>query len=159
MYSIDKDFVEPYDMLYHYSPSIPYDFPKENLPKEICQKPLLLLYKCYLDYDNANEEVRRGRHCNKFANDFYHCKRRRDMNIFGLIRDWETEKVGEMSDNLKAKYVSGLNEELNELKKEFEKVPATEENSAKRWRLNADILQTEWRVNYTSSLLKDNKIT
>ena len=39
MYSIDKDFVEPYDMLYHYSPSIPYDFPKEKLPKEI-----------YLDY-------------------------------------------------------------------------------------------------------------
>ena len=81
------------------------------------------------------------------------------MNIFGLIQEWETEKFGEMSDNLKAKYVGGLNEELNELKKEFEKVPATEENSAKRWRLNADILQTEWRINYTSSLLKDNNTT
>jgi len=35
MYATEKTFLEPYDMLYYYSPSVPYDFPKERLPGQI----------------------------------------------------------------------------------------------------------------------------
>lgn len=76
------------------------------------------------------------------------------MGIYASIKDWETERLGGMKDELKDKYVQAVKEELAELKQEFEKVPASDDNSSKRWRLNADVLQTEWRLGYIANLVR-----
>jgi hypothetical protein len=57
-----------------------------------------------------------------------------------------------MKEDHRPKYIQALKEELSELRQEFENLPATEDNSSKRWRLNADVLQTEWRLHYCAGL-------
>mmetsp|Transcript_1938 Transcript_1938/g.4314 ORF Transcript_1938/g.4314 Transcript_1938/m.4314 type:complete len:112 (-) Transcript_1938:32-367(-) len=106
----------------------------------------------------GDDEIGRGRKCQAYSSDLYHCKRRRvrpmqDMTLYSAIREWETERVGGLKVELKEKYLSALKEELTELKQEFENLPATEDNASKRWRLNADVMQTEWRVSYCMNLV------
>ncbi|CAG9313952.1 unnamed protein product [Blepharisma stoltei] len=153
MFTGDKRQVEPYDFLYYYSPSIPYDFPKERIPKNLCEKQLLLVFKCFLDYPKKSEDVRRARHCQKFSIEFNECKKRRDMDLYKEIRAWEEERVKNLKPELRAVYVNALKEEVSDLRSNFEQIPATDQNANKRWRINADILQTQWRIRYTEELL------
>jgi len=155
MYNVDKDFVEPYDMLYYYSPSVPYDFPKERVPQNLCEKELILMSKCILNFHKQSEDVKRARYCHKYASELNQCKRRRDMRIWAEIKSWEDERVQNLKPELRQVYLNSLKEELHELKSEFEKVTATDENANKRWRLNADILQTQWRVSNIDTLLQN----
>ena len=148
MYNINKSFIEPYDFLFYYSPSIPYGFPKERVPKSLCEESLLSVYKCYLDYHKQSEEVKRGEDCHKYANEFNQCKRRRDMQIFQEINKWEVEHVSQLKPEVQKIYVSSLKEELHQLYTNFENTPASENTAEKRWRINADIMQTRWRINY-----------
>lgn len=147
MYNINKNFVEPYDFLFYYSPTIPYAFPKERIPKSLCEESLLSVYKCYLDFPKQGEDVQRAEHCHKYSNEFNQCKRRRDMHIFHEINQWETEHVSELKPELQKIYYSALQEELQQLSFQFEKTPASEGTAEKRWRINADIMQTRWRIN------------
>ena len=148
MYNINKNFVEPYDFLFYYSPSIPYDFPKERIPKSLCEESLLLVYKCYLDYPKQGEEAKRAEDCHIYSNEFNQCKRRRDMLIFHEIQEWEIEHIKKLKPELQNIYISSLQEELQQLRLNFEKVPASENTAEKRWRINADIMQTKWRIEY-----------
>lgn len=153
MYENKKDFYEPYDLLFYHSPTIPYDFPKERLPKSLCEVEQLRLMKCFRDFDNQRDDIARARACQSSTQDLYHCKRRRDINIWANIKLWETDRVTAMTTQMKGLYANALRDELKELKAEFEQVPASEENLSKRWRLSSDIMQTEWRLGYVEKLV------
>lgn len=151
MYSIDKVFLEPYDLLFYYSPSVPFDFPAEKLPKNVCEKELLLTYKCFRSFPKQSDDVGKGKYCHEYTSAFNQCKRRRDMQIFHEIKQWETEKYGTLPEELRLVYLGGLQQELNELREQFENTAAVEGNSSKRWRIHSDILQTKWRISYLTS--------
>jgi hypothetical protein len=157
MYNINKTFTEPYDFLFYYSPSIPYDFPKSRMPKSLCEEFLLSTYKCYLDYEKQGEERLRGEECDRYSSEFNQCKRRRDMQLYHEIEQWETEHFNKLKPEVKNLYLSSLQEELQNLKKNFENTPASEETAEKRWRINADIIQTKWRIGYLKNILGHNK--
>lgn len=149
---IQKLHVEPYDFLFYTSPTIPYDFPKERLPKSLCEVSLLTVMKCYLDFSKQSEELLRAKACHSFSHEFNQCKRRRDMAIFNEIRDWEREKFTGLKNDNKEIYIKSLEEELGVLKNDFEKIPASESTAEKRWRINADIMQTKWRIEYLKAM-------
>lgn len=86
MYTVDKHQVEPYDFLFYFSPTIPYDYPKEKVPPNLCELPLLKVYKCFLDYTKNADELKRAKHCRMYSAEFNNCKKRRDMQIFKDIR-------------------------------------------------------------------------
>lgn len=155
MYNISKRFIEPYDFLLYYSPSIPYDFPKEKIPKQLCEESLLLTYKCYTDFPKQTEEILRGEACDKYASEFNNCKKRRDMTLFHDIKEWETERFNSLKPPLKSLYINSIKEEHEQLMKKFEETPASDENSEKRWRINADIIQIRWRLDYLKKLIVD----
>ena len=153
MYQNIKEFYEPYDLLFYHSPTIPYDFPKDRIPQSLCETELLGLMKCFRDFNDQRDEIGRSKTCHPYTQQLYHCKRRRDINIWANIKQWETERVTAMSTQVKGMYVNSIREELNELRQEFEQVPASEENRSKRWKLSSDIMQAEWRLGYVEKLV------
>jgi len=153
MYENSKEFYEPYDLLFYHSPTIPYDFPKQRLPQSLCELELLKLMKCFREAPNHRDEVERATLCQPYTQEIYHCKRRRDLNIWANIKEWETERVTAMTAPVKRLYANALREELKELNDEFEQVPASEDNRSKRWKLSSDIMQTEWRLGYVEKLV------
>ena len=148
MYFVDKTCLEPYDLVYYYSPTVPYEFPKEKLPQNVCERELLQVYKCYRSFPKQSEDLQRAEACSTQTSVLNQCKRRRDMQIFHAIREWETEKYQSLPESLRPNYLSRLTQDLDQLKTRFEGIPATEANASLRWRMNSDILQTQWRLNY-----------
>ena len=70
------------------SPTVPKDFPRQNLPKEMCGHTLSELFLCSM---NSPENA-----CGSQAKNYYVCKRERDAQIFGAIKLWETDLIGKM---------------------------------------------------------------
>ena len=149
---IEKNFIEPYDFLFYFSPSIPYNFPPERVPQNLCEEQLLTVIKCYTDHPKASDQMKRGFDCHKYASEFNECKRRRDMRIFHEIQTWEKSHYQGLKPSNKTNYLKTLHEEKQELEKQFESVPASEGFAEKRWKIYNDLIQTKWRVGYLESL-------
>lgn len=150
---VQKRFIEPYDFLYYFSPSIPFEFPPERVPKNLCEEQLLAVMKCYGDHPKASDEIKRGTDCARFSSEFNECKRRRDSLIFREIQDWETEKFKNLKSENKKVYLKNLEEERAAFQNSFENIPAIENSAEKRWRVYTDLLQTKWRINYLEKLI------
>jgi len=150
---VDKKFIEPYDFLYYFSPTIPYNFPAERVPKNLCEEQLLSTMKCYGDHPKASDEIKRGTDCARFASEFNECKRRRDSIMFREIQDWETDNFKGLRIENKKTYLRDLQEERSGLQNTFENLPASENSAEKRWRIYTDLLQTKWRINYLEQLI------
>ena len=157
MYAITKQAIEPHDMLFYQSPSVPYDYPAEDLPKDTCQKQLLLFYKCYADFADQMDDIGKSLKCHTFSHDFYHCKKRRDMDIWAGIKRWDESRMQGMTEEIRKVYVESLQDEMTQLTEEFEKTPANEENKGARWRLSSDINQTQWRIGYCTEFMNLTK--
>jgi hypothetical protein len=67
-----------------HSPSIPLEFPKSRLPKELCKNALISMMAC-LQNNQSNL-------CGYENKMYYICKRERDAAIFAKIEEWEKEK-------------------------------------------------------------------
>ena len=145
-----------------HSPTIPKGFPKERLPKDLCQHTLNKLLMCLMGAQ-ANT-------CGDRNKKFYICKRERDAQLFTLVKDWEIETFNDegkfrkliQNDELKGeeqvldakkKYIRELSESREELVKQFESTPSSIANKHKRWRMAADVEQLQWRVKYLNEQL------
>jgi hypothetical protein len=67
-----------------HSPSIPPDFPRELLPKELCKSALLEMLICH-----SRKATNLCGYENKV---FYICKRERDSVLFSRIKEWESDQ-------------------------------------------------------------------
>ena len=64
-----------------HSPSVPMGFPKELLPRDMCQLALTKMIHCTVT-SQANK-------CGEFNKLYYQCKRERDAQLFQTIKTWE----------------------------------------------------------------------
>lgn len=149
---IEKNFIEPYDFLFYFSPSIPYNFPPDRVPKNLCEEQLLTVIKCYTDHPKSSDQMKRGFDCHKYASEFNECKRRRDMRIFHEIQAWEKSHYESLKPANKSNYIKTLQEEKQELEKLFEAVPASEGFAERRWKIYNDLIQTKWRMGYLEKI-------
>ena len=121
-----------------HSPSIPHDFPKDLLPKELCKGALTEMLHCV--------SGRQQNLCGYENKQYYMCRRERDAAIFSKIKEWEVTEVKSKPDP-KA-YISELEAQRSELAVRFDKTSASIGNKHKRWRMAADIEQLKWRIDY-----------
>lgn len=145
-----------------HSPTIPYDFPKDRLPSDMCQNVLTKMLVCVM-----NSQANR---CGPENKAYYQCKRERDAQLFTSIKEWEVEhfakhqflkdskaKVvksdadGPHSDQQRS-YLQNLEDQRVALIQRFESTPQSIANKHLRWRIAADIEQLKWRIDYLSNL-------
>ena len=68
-----------------HSPTLPKEFPKALIPKDMCQFALNRQLLCLLG-SQANK-------CGEQNKLFYQCKRERDSQMFKSIQTWEQEHI------------------------------------------------------------------
>ena len=66
-----------------HSPTIPKGFPRDRLPRDMCQHTLSHLLQCLM----ASQQNK----CGGENKQYYVCKRERDAQLFTSIKDWEQE--------------------------------------------------------------------
>lgn len=125
-----------------FSPTLPNDFPKELIPLETCEPQLLKLVSCLLEenFDNVT--------CENHQYEFFQCKKWRDSLLFKRINLWEREYFHKMSDEVRPLYVQNLQDRKNDLISQYEKLSSTTRNRSIKKRIEADIVQLDWRVKY-----------
>lgn len=84
-----------------YSPSLPENFPKERLPKELCMDKLLFFARCMTHSPE-------GIMCTEMYSDFKYCKQTRNTRIFNSIKEWEIEKYKETPLNLRKEKLDNI---------------------------------------------------
>lgn len=99
------------DFLREHSPNIPIDFPKDRLPKELCQAAFIDQLSCLMKAP-ANQ-------CGVYNKAFYVCRKERDALLFQSIKDWEAEKYLKIEKEGEKK---GYLQELGEKKKDLEQM-------------------------------------
>jgi hypothetical protein len=124
------------------SPSLPLQFPKELIPKELCEKQLNLLLSCLLDNEFNNVE------CEDFQFKFFECKKWRDSLLFKRIEQWEVSNFDKMNENEKNMYLGSIKMKKFEFIDKYEKVEVVPKNRGKRIRITSDIEQLNWRIKY-----------
>jgi hypothetical protein len=124
------------------SPTLPYEFPKELIPKEICELQLKNLLSCLLDNDFDN--VR----CEDMQYTYYECKKWRDSLLFKRIKEWEMDFFNKKDENEKNTHLANLKVKKLELIDTFEKIEVTPSNRGRRSRVSYDIEQINWRILY-----------
>ena len=75
----------PRDLLNEYSPAIPTGFPRDRMPKELCQSSLFKMLVC-VQFSSTIK-------CSTETMDFYRCKRVRDEQIRAKIFEWDQERA------------------------------------------------------------------
>mgnify|MGYP000607084326 CR=1 FL=1 len=130
------------------SPSVPPAFPKSRLPKgDLCGHVLAELLLCTM---NSAENL-----CSSQAKSYYMCRRERDAQIFSAIRAWETEKITTEKEPLN--YIQAIEQEKIEAEKLLKQTNLSIANKHKRWRIQADIEQLDWRANYLRETLSSGR--
>ena len=110
------------------SPTVPKEFPKKNLPKELCANSLTEMYLCTM---NSAENM-----CGTQAKNYYICKRERDAQIFSAIKSWETDLVTKMKKpQHQESYIDNLKHEKGKLEGIYERTQISIGNNHKRWRI------------------------
>jgi hypothetical protein len=130
------------------SPSLPKEFPKELIPKEICEKQMKTLVSCLLDnnFDNVK--------CEDLQFEYYECKKWRDALIFKRINEWEIDYAKKMQDDQRTSHIDTLKVKKLEFIDSYEKLEVTAGNRIKRNRISYDIEQLSWRINYLEKNIK-----
>ena len=127
-------------------PTIPKGFPKERMPKELCQHALLNLLQCTMRQDEN--------FCGHQSLHYYHCRNERDSSLFSAIKTWEIGTFNDINKQEKQyEYISDLQKEEQELQQRLVKLPNTIVNNHKRWRVQSDIEQLNWRIGYLQKSL------
>lgn len=134
-----------------HSPTIPKAFPKELLPKDMCQHSLSRMLQCLMG-SQANK-------CGEVNKLYYMCKRERDAQLFTSIKDWEVGHVKAMGPadaehGSKADYIASLEQQRLEFINTFESLPQSIANKHRRWRIAADIEQLKWRIDNLNEMNK-----
>lgn len=128
------------------SPTIPENFPKENLPKDLCEPQLQKLISCLLQKQFNNVICENSQHL------FYECKKWRDNLIFQRIKSWETDYYSSMSELEKKVYINSLKIKKIEYLKKYESIEVISINKGKRNRISSDIEQLSWRINNLNNI-------
>lgn len=130
------------EILGEMSPTLPKKFPKELIPKEICEGQLNKLTSCLVDNEFNNVD------CEDFQFKFYECKKWRDALLFKRIKEWELKEYDRLNEEDKLYYVNELKIKKIEFINEYEKIEVTPRNRGKRIRYSSDIEQIDWRIKY-----------
>ena len=88
--------------------------------------------------------------CGLHAKHYYMCRRERDAQVFSAIKRWEQEYLASSVKEPAAReaYIKQVEEERAQLDAEYAKTPITIGNKHRRWRMQADLEQLKWRVDY-----------
>jgi hypothetical protein len=134
-------FINPEPLL-ELSPSIPEKFPKELIPKELCESQINDTINCLIlnKFDNAK--------CEDVQGHFYICKKWRDGLLFNNIQKWEISEFNKWSEEDKKKHLESLNLKKNDLLKKYETIEVIGKNKGIRVRVSSDIQQLMWRIEY-----------
>jgi hypothetical protein len=124
------------------SPTLPKEFPKELIPKEICERQMKTLLSCLIDNEFDNVK------CEELQFEYYECKKWRDTLIFKRINEWEVDNYKKMKDNERVSHLDNLKVKKLEFIDKYEKLEVTSSNRNKRNKISYDIEQLNWRINY-----------
>ena len=129
------------------SPSLPEDFPSELIPKNKCELEMLGLLKCMIEnkYDNVP--------CENFQLEFYSCKKFRDSSLFELVKQWECSKFEKFNSDKRKYYMEKLLVEKAKLLEKYDEVPVTSKSIGFRRRIDNDIQQLSWRIEFLPKCL------
>lgn len=145
--AIDNLFIINPNPLNEISPNLPKLFPKELIPVEKCENSILSLIYCLKnkDYDNTK--------CKESQTNFYKCKQQRDSILFHKIKIWEVDHFKTLNSDEKESYVKELKDKKENLIVLYED---KNNNSLKRTKIDNDIIQLTWRLNYIHNFQKNN---
>jgi len=73
--------------------------------------------------------------------------------LFNEIKTWELEHFGTLNQDQKKKYIEDMENRIEKLKNDFEKIPFSNLYQNKLWRYTSDIEQLTWRSNALKKLL------
>ena len=129
------------------SPTLPDSFPSEFIPKEKCEIQMLGLINCMVTnkYDNVP--------CENFQYEYYQCKKFRDSALFELVKQWECSQFKPMENSNKKFYMETLLINKAKLLDEYNTIPVTSNSIGVRRRIDSDIQQLTWRINYLPNCL------
>jgi hypothetical protein len=135
-----------------FSPTIPNKFPKELIPKEICENQMKSLLTCLIDnkFDNVN--------CEQFQFKYFECKKWRDSLIFKRINEWEINEYDVMDEKQKVEHLDILKIKKLEFINLYDETEVIPKNRHRRIRISSDIEQLAWRINYLEKFL-NNKLS
>jgi len=136
----------PSALVEEFSPSLPKGFPVNKIPENKCEKELLLLFKCTSIFGVAMK-------CGEEYDGFQKCKKQRDLQLFNEIKAWEIDHFGTLSQDQKQTYIQDMENKIEKLKADFEKIPFSTLYQNKLWRFTSDIEQLTWRSNTLRKLL------
>ena len=120
------------------SPTLPQNYPLNNLPNEKCVLPMLELVNCLVknNFDNVV--------CESFQFSYLKCKKFRDSAIFSSIKNWECQVY--LNSNNKDEYFNNLQIEKARISEMYNK--SENESFSVRKRIDADVRQIQWRLDY-----------
>ncbi|KAL4489300.1 hypothetical protein ABPG72_006364 [Tetrahymena utriculariae] len=131
----------PQQVVEEYSPSIPKEFPKEKIPKNLCEKELIKMIKCERIFQTNYA-------CVEDYEAFVQCKKQRDLELFKSIKEWEIDHFQKLQPHLRKLYFQGLTFKKDRLKQDYERIPSSFSYQNRQWRFMSDIEQIEWRLGY-----------
>jgi hypothetical protein len=132
------------------SPTLPENFPKDLIPKEICEKQLNKLLSCLLFWSLDNVK------CEGHQMQFYQCKKWRDTLLFKRIKEWEENSYSSMPDYEQSIYLDNLKLKKLDLINKYDEVLIIPQNRGKRQRISYDIDQLDWRIKYLNEIKKSS---
>lgn len=124
------------------SPTLPDKFPNTLIPKDLCEYEVLELINCMLHnkFDNIL--------CENFQLNYYNCKRKRDATLFRRVKEWECDYFRNLEEENRIQYIKDLvNIKKNKLE-EYEQTEIDSNTIGFRKRIDSDIMQLNWRINY-----------
>lgn len=130
------------------SPTLPKEFPKELIPKELCEKQIKTLLSCLLDNEFDNVK------CEEKQFEYYECKKWRDSLLFKRINEWELEHFKKMKDDEKISHIDNLKIKKLEFIDKYETLEVVSSNRNKRNKISYDIEQLNWRINNLETKFK-----
>lgn len=139
-------FINP-EPLSEPSPTLPDHFPDNLIPSNKCELEMMSLINCLIKnkYDNVN--------CEMFQKNYYNCKKIRDGSLFKSIHLWECEYFINLDASNRKKYMERLLIEKASLLKEYDTSINKESSFIYRKRIDSDIQQITWRIDYLPKCL------
>jgi hypothetical protein len=128
------------------SPTLPEKFPKEMIPKELCEKQLKEVILCMIKRKFNNPD------CEEHQGELYKCKKWRDNLLISRIKEWETGFYKDLPLDERGFYLEALKDKKINFLKMYDEVPVLARNKGKRIRLSSDIQQILWRIGYLEEL-------
>lgn len=129
------------------SPTLPDNFPDSLIPKEKCEIQMASLINCMLKkkFDNVP--------CENFQFEYYECKKFRDSVLFSNLHHWECKEFNKMSSFERKMHMEALLLKKAKLLDTYENVQSLSKNIILKKRIDSDIQQITWRMNYLPKCL------